>query len=101
MGEVGCCQLLHFPISAVDTTNRRNGRTSKTYLWARNMDTLPRKLNPQSLPFGKPLTFVDGMASAVHRTGPGLEAGVCSIVTGLGMLYGTDTSSAPWQHPDL
>lgn len=31
----------HFP--TVDTTNHRNGRTSKTYLWARNMDTLPRK----------------------------------------------------------
>lgn len=99
----------HVPISAVDTTNHRNGRTSKTYLWARNMDTLPRKLNSQSYPFGKPLTFADGedVCCPQNWAGLGLQEGAAggwgcvALTRGRTTPYGTETSSAPWQHPDL
>lgn len=40
----------HFPISAEDTTNHRNGRTSKTYFWVRNMDTTAQKTQFPKLP---------------------------------------------------
>lgn len=56
-------------VPTVDTTNHRNGRTSKTYLWARNMDTLPRKVNSQATHSGSHSHLLMVMTSAVHRTG--------------------------------
>lgn len=73
------------------------------------MDTLPRKLNSQSYAFGKPLTFVDGDDVCCPELGLAwrLEEGAagrwgCAALTqGRARLYGPETSSAPWQHPDL
>lgn len=100
----------HFPVSAEDTTNHRNGRTSKTYFWVRNTDTLPRKLNSQIFPFGSHSHVLTVMTPAVHRTGPGLEAcggcaggwGCAALTQGRAGLCGPETtSSASWQHPHL